>query len=90
MSNVFVLELMDQTQATSNACYAVQQIDIQHKAMKRMVAHITAHEYKDKETIDHGSMIIPSLECGLKVGMSQLRRRNYYQDRQLLVLRFRS
>ena len=58
--------------------------------MKKMVAHATVREFKDKETINHGSMIIPSLECSLKVGISQLHQRNYYQDRQLLVLRFRS
>jgi hypothetical protein len=54
--------------------------------MKKMVAHVTVREFKDKETIDYGSMIIPSLECSLKVGISKLRQRNYYQDRQLLVL----
>jgi hypothetical protein len=54
--------------------------------MKKMVAHVTVREFKDKETIDHGSMIIPSLECSLKVGISKLRQRNYYRDRQLLVL----
>jgi len=28
--------------------------------MKKMVAHVTVREFQDKETIDHGSMIIPS------------------------------